>query len=261
MFSIKEQNALICGASQGIGFAIAKQCVLAGANVTLLSRNESKLQNAILELKRISNKEHNYIVADMSHPLETNMLVADFIKENHPFSILVNNTGGPGVGKLIEQPYEILVSAYNQHIITAQLITQTISKDMINSRFGRIINIISVGMKQPLLNNGVSNTIRGAMGSWSKTLSKELAAFGITVNNILPGFTLTERLADYIKYQAIIQKKSIEDYTNELIADVPLKKFIAPEAIGNTVVFLASEEAEYINGVSLPVDGGYLSCI
>jgi 3-oxoacyl-[acyl-carrier protein] reductase len=95
---IKEQNALICGASQGIGFAIAKQCVLAGANVTLLSRNESKLQNAILELKRISNKEHNYIVADMSHPLETNMLVTDFIKENHPFSILVNNTGGPELG-------------------------------------------------------------------------------------------------------------------------------------------------------------------
>ncbi|HPO63556.1 MAG TPA: SDR family oxidoreductase [Candidatus Kapabacteria bacterium] len=261
MFSIEEQYALICGSSQGIGFAIAKQFAQAGAVVTLLSRNESKLENSLSELKRISNKEHSYIVADMAHPLETNAIVGDFIKENHPFDILVNNTGGPGVGKLIEQPYEVLISAYNQHIISAQLITQTVSENMINSLFGRIINIISVGMKQPLINNGVSNTIRGAMGSWSKSLSKELAPFGITVNNILPGFTLTERLADYVKYQALIQKKSSEEFTNELISDVPLKKFIAPEAIGNAAVFLASQEAAYINGVSLPVDGGYLSCI
>jgi 3-oxoacyl-[acyl-carrier protein] reductase len=171
---------------------------------------------------------------------------------------LVNNTGGPAPGKISEAQKDDLINAFNQHIITSQMITTKLLPYMIKAQFGRIINIISIGVKQPIENLGVSNTIRGAMASWAKTLSREVAMNGITVNNILPGYTATERLSYLFKNNAEKQGISVDEYSNGIKLMIPSGRFAQPEEIAFVAGFLSSDFASYINGINLPVDGGYL---
>lgn len=255
------KTALVCGSSQGIGKAIAFEFAKIGANVIMLARNEELLRANLKELANNGSQSHSFVRVDFSEPERTINKIEELVVLNKNIDILVNNSGGPAPGKISEAKIESFKDAFNQHIITSQLITQKLIPGMIANKFGRIINIISIGVKQPIENLGVSNVIRGAMASWSKTLSREVAPYGITVNNILPGYTLTERLTYLFKTRAKQQDKSFEEISNGIKSNIPVGRFAEPQELAYVACFLASDYASYITGINLPVDGGYLSCL
>jgi len=196
------------------------------------------------------------LVADFSNPDELKSKLEAFVQNGITPDILVNNTGGPKGGPIIDADTSEFLAAFNQHLICNHILVQALYPGMKSKGGGRIINVISTSVKQPLNGLGVSNTIRGAVANWSKTLSNELGAFGITVNNVLPGATGTERLSEIIKNKASKQGVSIEQASTAMSNAVPLKRFAKPEEIAHAITFLASECASYINGINLPVDGG-----
>lgn len=252
--NLNDKNALVCGSSQGIGKATALALAEEGVNVTLVARNQENLKAVLEELPK--HKKHSYIVADFSNPRTLQEQVIKFIEKNHGFHIVINNTGGPKPGDILSASLSEFETAFTQHLKCNHLLAQATVPFMKNEGFGRIINIISTSVKEPIEGLGVSNTIRGAVGNWSKTLSQELAPFGITVNNVLPGFTETERLTDIIKIKANIENVSIEDMTKTMKNYTPAKRFASPLEVANAITFLASEAASYINGINVPVDGG-----
>ena len=250
--NIQNKNALVCGSTQGIGKASAIQLAEEGANVTLIARNEEKLKAVLTELPS-NNQCHGYIVVDFSNPQE---LKSKIEASNLNFHILVNNTGGPAGGPVFNARLDEFERAFTQHLKCNHVLAQALVPFMKEENYGRIINIISTSVKQPLDGLGVSNTIRGAVANWSKTLANELGSFGITVNNVLPGATSTERLNEIINNKAKKTGKSIEEVSEAMKNASPAKRFAKPEEIANAVVFLASEKASFINGINVPVDGG-----
>ena len=226
-----------------------------GATITLVARNQEKLQETLLELPFQDGQKHNYIVADFNDPDNLKEKIEQRVKEK-TFHILLNNTGGPKGGPIISAETEEFTKAFNQHLVCNHILVQAVVPGMKEADFGRIINIISTSVKQPIDGLGVSNTIRGAVASWSKTLANELGQFGITVNNVLPGFTATDRLTDIVANAAKKMTKSEAEASAFMKSLVPAKRFAQPGEVANAVAFLASEAASYINGINLPVDGG-----
>ncbi len=249
------KTALIGGSTQGIGLASAQALASMGARCVLVSRNEEKLRAAISGLDTSKGQLHYYLVADYSKPEQVSDVIAAFLKDN-VVHILVNNSGGPAGGPIMNAKPEEFISAFNQHLICNHIITRLVAEGMKKEGYGRIINIISTSVKIPLKDLGVSNTIRGAVASWAKTMANELGQFGITVNNVLPGATSTERLATIIHNKAAKTGKSKEDVEHEMMEEVPARRFGKPEEIAAMVAFLASPAAAYVNGTSIPVDGG-----
>jgi 3-oxoacyl-[acyl-carrier protein] reductase len=252
--NLNNKNALVCGSTAGIGKATAKSLAAEGTTVTLIARNEDKLKAVLSELPQQRN--HDYIIADFSNPEELKVKVSEYISKNHGFHILVNNTGGPKGGPVFSAELDEFENAFTQHLKCNHVLAQTVVPFMKEAGYGRIINIISTSVKQPLDGLGVSNTIRGAVANWSKTLANELGPFGITVNNVLPGATGTERLTEIIKNKSAKTGSSEEEAANAMKNAVPAKRFAKPEELAYAVTFLASECASYINGINLPVDGG-----
>ncbi|MFN3951515.1 MAG: SDR family oxidoreductase [Thermaurantimonas sp.] len=254
---LKGLNALVGGSTSGIGRAIARALADSGASITLLARNVLKCREVLKELNTSSGQQHDYIVADQSDPYSLKETLAKHLSEQaRAIHIVVNNTGGPSPGLLHCADSSQLEQAFAQHVIASHLIMQTCIPGMKQARFGRIINVISTSVKAPLPNLGVSNTIRAAMANWSKTLSNELAPFGITVNNILPGATDTDRLHAIIANKANKLGTSPESIRAEMIAEIPAGRFARPDEPAAAAVFLASRQAAYITGINLPVDGG-----
>ena len=249
---LHNKNALVCGSTQGIGKATAIQLAEEGASVTLVARNEEKLRRVLAELPD-ENQNHNFIVADFSNPAE---LFEKLKQSDLNYHILVNNTGGPAGGPVFTAKLDEFEAAFTQHLKCNHVLVQALVPFMKSAGYGRIINIISTSVKQPLEGLGVSNTIRGAVANWSKTLANELGQFAITVNNVLPGATATERLNEIIHNKANKTKKSIEEVIESMKNASPAKRFAQPEEVANAVVFLASEKASFINGINVPVDGG-----
>jgi 3-oxoacyl-[acyl-carrier protein] reductase len=252
--NIKNKNALVCGSTQGIGKATAIALANEGVNVTLVARNREKLKAVLEELPTDGN--HSYIVADFSNPRELQEQVIKHIEKNNGFHILINNTGGPRSGAILNASLEEFENAFTMHLKCNHVLAQATIPFMKEQGFGRIVNVISTSVKEPIPGLGVSNTIRGAVGNWSKTLAEEVAEFGITVNNVLPGFTETERLAEIIKIKALGADTSVEDMTEIMKNYAPVKRFAQPEETANVIAFLASEAASYVNGINVPVDGG-----
>ena len=253
---LQEKKAMVCGGSDGIGKASALELSKMGAEIILIARNEEKLQNAIQELDNSKGQNHKYIVADFDQPDQLKIAVDLFLKENGPVNILVNNTGGPAPGKAYLTPLDEYISAFRRHLLCNQVMTQALIEGMKSLGEGRIINIISTSVKAPLPNLGVSNTIRGAVGNWSKTIANELGAFNITVNNVLPGATETGRLKSIISNKANKMGKTEAEVIAEMTSEVPMGRFAKPEEVANAVAFLASPATSYINGINIPVDGG-----
>lgn len=249
---LHHKNALVCGSTQGIGKATAMQLAEEGANITLVARNEEKLRNVLKELPN-DNQNHRCLVADFSDPLE---LSEKLKKSELNYHILVNNTGGPAGGPVFSAKLDEFEIAFTQHLKCNHVLVQAVVPFMKSVGYGRIINIISTSVKQPLDGLGVSNTIRGAVANWSKTLANELGQFAITVNNVLPGATATERLNEIISNKAQKTKRPIEEVVEMMKNASPAKRFAQPDEVANAVVFLASEKASYINGINVPVDGG-----
>ncbi len=254
--SLENKTVLVCGSTQGIGKACAMEMASLGANVVLLARNEDALKTTVKSLPLSGTQKHDYMVADFSDAETVKNAIAKHIKEKGLIHILVNNTGGPAAGNVSDAQTEDFLKAFNAHLICNHILAQACLPGMKESKYGRIINIISTSVKQPIKGLGVSNTIRAAVGNWSKTLSLEVATFGITVNNVLPGATATSRLTQIIEDKAKKTGKSIEEITKEMTHEIPAGRFASPEEVANAVAFLATPAAAYINGINVPVDGG-----
>lgn len=252
--NLNNKYALVCGSTAGIGKATAISLVKEGVIVTLLARNEDKLKSVLALLPQ--PEKHNYIVADFSNPNVLKEKVENYINSNHGFHILVNNTGGPKSGAVLSATLDEFENAFTNHLKCNHVLAQATIPFMKSEGYGRIVNVISTSVKEPIPGLGVSNTIRGAVGNWSKTLAGEVAEYGITVNNVLPGFTETERLSEIINIKANAESKSTEDMAEIMKHYTPAKRFAQPEELADAITFLVSERAAYINGVNLPVDGG-----
>jgi 3-oxoacyl-[acyl-carrier protein] reductase len=250
------KNAMVCGASRGIGYAIAMQMAAAGANVTLVARNTSVLERIVRDLDTSMGQRHDFISADFSKPEELREKVQVVLHEPRVYHILVNNTGGPPAGLAIDAELHEYVSAFTNHLLCNQVLAHALVDGMRASGYGRIINIISTSVKAPLKGLGVSNTIRGAVANWAKTLANELGPHRITVNNILPGATSTDRLKQIIEGKAMKQHHSISEVEQEMTSEIPLGRFASPDEIAYAAMYLASEYAAYVTGINLPVDGG-----
>jgi len=252
--NLNNKHALVCGSTQGIGKATAIALANEGVRITLLARNEEKLKQVLAELPQQRN--HDYIVSDFTNPTVLKEKLTDYITKNQGFHILINNTGGPKGGLLHTASVEEFTNAFSMHIVCNQILVQACLPFMKNEKYGRVLNVISTSVKEPIPGLGVSNTIRNAVANWSKTLASELAPFGVTVNNVLPGFTNTARLDAIIKAKATKANCTEAEMTKILKSYVPAGRFAKPEETAAAITFLASESASYINGINLPVDGG-----
>ncbi len=259
--NLKGKTALVCGSTQGIGFAAATQLAEMGAQVILIARNEAKLKEALTLLSTSSHQKHSYLVADFSNPDQLKVILDGYIAANNPIHILVNNTGGPPAGPISTAKTEEFVAAFSNHLLCNHILVQALLDGMKKEKYGRIINVISTSVKQPLKGLGVSNTIRAAVANWSKTLASEVASFGITVNNILPGATSTQRLQSIITNKSKNAGTTEDSIAHEMESEIPMGRFADPSEIANAIAFLASPAASYITGINLPVDGGRTSCL
>jgi 3-oxoacyl-[acyl-carrier protein] reductase len=253
--SLEGKNAVICGSTQGIGLAIAEELALLGANCTLMARNEEALKSVIHNLDISLRQVHGYLIADFTNSDEVKKTIDEHIR-HHVVHILINNTGGPPAGAIVEAQEEDFLKAFNQHLICNHILTTAVVSSMKNENYGRIINIISTSVKNPLKNMGVSNTIRGAVASWAKTMANELSQFGITVNNLLPGTISTQRLRSLVELRAKKEDVVIDVVEKEMKEEIPMRRFGDASEIAAVAAFLASPAASYVSGVSIPVDGG-----
>ncbi len=257
---LRGKRAVVGGSTQGIGKASALELAQLGATVTLLSRNEDLLKTVLKELPTPAGQVHNYLIADFNFPDQLKTVLQKFTKDN-PVHILINNTGGPPAGQAIDASPEEFIKAFTSHLICNQILVQAVVDGMKQAGYGRIINIISTSVKIPLKGLGVSNTTRGAVANWAKTLSVELAPFGITVNNVLPGTTMTGRLDSLIKSKAAKSGRTYDEEKAIMTAEVPAGRISEPHEVAAAVAFLATPAAGYINGINVPVDGGRTGCL
>lgn len=260
IIDLSGKRALVCGSTQGIGKAIAIELAKSHAAVTLVARNEEALKETAAFLIKNYPNAHDFMVADFTNPAEVQKTVQSYIQKT-PVDILVNNTGGPPGGPITEAKTEEFLNAYNQHLLCNHVLAQACLTGMKQHQFGRIINIISTSVKQPIRGLGVSNTTRAAVANWAKTLSVELAPYGITVNNVLPGATKTGRLEAIAKNKASKTGVDITEIETEMLHEIPAGRFASPEEIAYAAVFLASPQAAYITGINVPVDGGRTACL
>jgi 3-oxoacyl-[acyl-carrier protein] reductase len=249
------KRAMVCGSTQGIGKAAAIELALLGASVVLVARNEEKLRQTVTELAGGPNLRHSYLVADFGSPETLKSVVEEYVA-GEKVHVLINNTGGPPPGPALNASPEEFTKAFSNHLICNQILVQAVTPGMKSEKFGRIINVISTSVKIPLRNMGVSNTIRGAVANWAKTLSVELAPFGITVNNVLPGASMTGRLESLIRDRSEKQKKTIEAVIHEMEAEIPAGRISSAFEVAAAIAFLSTPAAAYINGINVPVDGG-----
>lgn len=253
---LTNKTAVVCGSTQGIGKCAAIEMAENGANIVLVARNEEKLKELATALDVSKGQKHSWLVADFSQPEQLAGVLDKYVQNGGNAHILVNNTGGPKGGPIIDATVEEFTAAFTQHLICNHILVQKLVPLMKENQYGRIINVISTSVKQPLSGLGVSNTIRGAVANWSKTLANELGQFNITVNNVLPGATNTERLKSIASVKSEKTGHSVDYIFDEMANEVPMKRIAQPEEVANAIAFLASEAAGYINGINVPVDGG-----
>jgi len=252
----QNKHAIVCGSTQGIGFAAADIMAQRGAKLTLVARNEDKLKTAINNLTTTDGVQHDYFVADFSNPAEVKSAVDSYLAKGNKPTILVNNTGGPKGGLIINAEVEEFTNTFNQHLICNHILAQALVPVMKEEGGGSIVNVISTSVKQPLNGLGVSNTIRGAVANWSKTLANELGEFNIRVNNVLPGATNTVRLQSIVENKASQTGADANKVMEGMAQMSPMLRIAQPEEVGEAIAFLASDRASYINGINVPVDGG-----
>lgn len=249
------RHALVCGASQGIGRASAVELAELGASVSVLARNADALKAVADTLPRKHGQQHRWFAVDMSQTESLRTALADIVASG-PIEILINNTGGPPGGPAHSAEVSAYEAAFRQHLLAGQTLLQALLPGMRARSYGRIVNVISTSVKEPIAGLGVSNTVRAAVAAWAKTLSSELAADGITVNNVLPGYTRTARLDSLLSAQASTSGRSGDEIAQGILASVPARRFGEASEVASVIAFLCTPAAAYVNGVSIAVDGG-----
>lgn len=260
--NLRNKTALIAGSTGGIGKAAAFELAEMGATIILLARDENKLEKVRADLNTDAGQRHRFVVADFTdrnQVREAGKKALEYAEGT--IHILVNNTGGPPGGLAIDAQLDEFTRAFEMHLIGNQILTQLVVPGMKKAGYGRIVNVISTSVKQPLPNLGVSNTIRGAVANWSKTLADELGPHAITVNNVLPGPTATARLDALAEKKAAQSGTSKEEVVRQMGRATPMNRVAQPEEVANAIAFLASPAAGYINGINVPVDGGRTKCL
>jgi 3-oxoacyl-[acyl-carrier protein] reductase len=253
---LTNKTALVCGASQGLGLASATELALLGANIIAVSRSEEKLSKAIQQLDTSKRQQHSYLVVDLSNPDDVKEKVNAFIAKGNMIHILINNAGGPPSAPMIDTDAAEIEKAFRTHVISSHLLAQAVFPGMKQAGYGRIINIVSTSIKQPINGLGISNLVRAAVANWAKTLANEIGQFGITVNNVLPGNINTDRLDYLFSKQAADAGVEQEAILKKATSVIPAGRIGEPAEFGAAVAFLCSPAATYINGINLPVDGG-----
>ena len=254
------KHALVCGGSEGIGRAAALELATLGADVTLLARREAALLDTLSALPNSGTQQHGHVVADVSQGDVLRARV-DALVAGKPAHILVNNTGGPPGGAAHAAEIHAYLDAFNKHLVANQTLLQAVLPGMRAAHWGRIVNVISTSVYEPIPNLGVSNTVRGAVASWAKTLSRELACDGITVNNVLPGYTRTQRLDQILADRSAASGKPQDEIAKGMLASVPAGRFADAGEVGGVIAFLCTNAAAYVNGQSIAVDGGRMQSI
>ena len=249
---LRNKKAIVCGSTQGIGKSIAEELALQGVSITLIARNQNALEEVTSSLDVSLGQKHAFLCVDFS----ANNFSEIINSLTQDYDILINNTGGPASGPITDAQPVDFENAFKMHLLNNQILVKKVVEGMKKNSFGRIINIISTSVKAPIPGLGVSNTIRAAVANWAKTLSLELGIYGITVNNVLPGFTNTNRLNSLINKKAEVQGKSVDEVASQMKKSVPMNRFGNSNEVAHAVVFLSSIKASYINGINLPVDGG-----
>ena len=250
---LESRTALVCGASRGIGRACARELARLGARVVVAARDAAALQEV---LSGLPGEGHRLLAADFDDTQALRQAAAGVLERVGTIHILINNSGGPASGPILAAPAAQFQAAFSRHLVASQILAQLLVPGMKRAGYGRILNIVSTSVKQPIRGLGVSNAVRAAMASWAKTLATELASDGITVNNILPGATRTDRLAEIIRERAKTSGRAEGEIEAEMIREIPAGRFARPEEIAAVAGFLAGPSAAYVTGVSLPVDGG-----
>jgi len=250
------KTALVGGSTQGIGRATAMELALLGANVVLIARNEDALNATLNELSTRHGQTHRYLVADFSEPGAVQEAITQHVQQYPDVHILINNTGGPAGGPLLDAKPEEFIQTFHNHLLNNQTLVQAVVPAMKQAGYGRIVNIISTSVKQPIVGLGVSNTIRGAVAQWAKTLSLELGKFGITVNNVLPGYTRTARLDAVLAMRASLSGKTEDEVAAQMESEIPIGRFATAEEVAAAAAFLCTPAAAAISGINVPVDGG-----
>ena len=252
--------ALVGGSTDGIGKAIATRLAASGASVCIMARNKSKLEKVVNELDRSRNQKHKFLEVDFSNYNLFSKSIKYFFETNH-IDILVNNTQGPEGGSALEKSIDDYQSAFDllfKCAVKTSLLALTNMKD---KKWGRIINVASISVKEPLNYLVLSNSLRSALVTWSKTLSVDIAKFNITINNVLTGYFNTERLKQLNSKKAEKLGINISTIEDKIKDTIPMKRFGNPEEYANLVCFLASEKSDYITGINIPIDGGFLKSL
>ena len=271
-FSLQGKTALVCGATQGIGYATAQALAAAGARVILCGRNDEGLAKALEELPRVnqvshgmksndasvSTHQHEIMLVDHANPLAVEKAADALVARIGAVHILVVNTGAPEAGYLIDASTDEIDKCVAQLLSTAQKLAQVCAPVMRAAKYGRIIVVGSTSIERPIRGHGVSNVARAAMANWTRTLAGELGGFAITANLIMPGPTRTQRLESIIAGRAKRSGSSVEEVEASMIGKIPVGRFASPQEIAAVIGFIASPAAAYVNGALIAVDGGVL---
>ncbi|MFD0796661.1 SDR family oxidoreductase [Maribacter chungangensis] len=258
--SLLGKKALVGGSSGGIGKAIAEQLAASGASVTLMARNENKLKTVVAGLATSEGQLHQYLVVDFSDLEGYKKRISTYFESNS-VDILVNNTQGPPAGNALEKKVEDYQDAFDLLFKTVVHTTELALANMVKNQWGRIINVASVSVKEPLSYLALSNSIRASLVTWAKSLATDVGAEQITVNSILTGYFDTERIAQLNTKKAAQLGISPNDVLTDMKSKVPLKRIGDPKEYGYLVAFLASDKAAYISGTQIPIDGGLLKSL
>lgn len=258
--SLQEKKALVGGSSRGIGKAIAQQLAKSGASVTLMARSEEKLKSIVSELDATQGQKHNYLVVDFSNFGSFKSIMDEYFQVN-TIDILINNTQGPKAGGALDIDIADYQNAFDLLFKSVVYTTQLAQRQMVENQWGRIINVASISVKEPLSYLALSNSIRAAVVTWGKTLATDLAQHQITVNSILTGYFDTERINDLNTIKASQLGISTKEVRANMEKQVPMQRIGDPKEYGYLVTFLASEHASYITGTNIPIDGGLLKSL